>query len=136
MGLDDVAAEDLVGADAAVVDALRGGEAAAGEAERAAVLEERVLLLDAEPRLLVGVLLGDHRAAGAGVGRVRRHVDEEHLAHDEDVVAAADRVRAREDGLEHAVGAGRRAPGWCWSRRSPRSAGSAPSARILVFERS
>ena len=62
-----VAAEDLVGADAAVVDALRGGEAAWREAERAAVLEERVLLLDAEQRLLVGVLLGDRRAAAARV---------------------------------------------------------------------
>ena len=32
---------------------------------------------------------------GPGVGRVRRHVGEQHLAHHEDVVAAADRVRAR-----------------------------------------
>ena len=59
MRLDDVAAEDLVGADAAVVEGLRRGEAVRREAERAAVLEERVLLLDAEQRLLVGVLLGD-----------------------------------------------------------------------------
>ena len=57
--LDDVTAEDLVGADAAVVEGLRRGEAVGREAERAAVLEERVLLLDAEDRLLVGELLGD-----------------------------------------------------------------------------
>ena len=33
--LDDLAADDAAGADAAVVRALRGGEAAGGEAERA-----------------------------------------------------------------------------------------------------
>ena len=60
--LDDVAAVHLVGADAAVVEALRRGEAAAvGEAVRTAVLEERVLLLDAEQRLVARVLLGDRR---------------------------------------------------------------------------
>src|SRR5690606_15815732 len=51
--LDDVAAEHGLGADAAVVVALRGGEAALGEAERTAALEEGVLLLDAEPRVLL-----------------------------------------------------------------------------------
>ncbi len=104
VGLDDVTAPDLVGADAAVVRTLRAGEAALGPAERVAVLEERVLLLDAEHRLLVGVLLGRRRARGAGVGGVRGHVGEQHLAHDEDVVAAADRVRADEHRAEHAVG--------------------------------
>ena len=55
---------------------------------------------------------------------VRRHVGEQHLAHHEHVVAAADRVGAR-----RTPGAARsrmrcRAPGWCSNRRSPRSAGS------------
>ena len=67
--LDDVTAEDLVGADAAVVEALRRREAVRREAERAAVLEERVLLLDAEQRLLVGELLGDRAQQRPGVGR-------------------------------------------------------------------
>jgi hypothetical protein len=49
---DHRAAADLVGADAAVVAALRGRIAAVGEAQRARTLEERVLLLDAEQRLL------------------------------------------------------------------------------------
>ena len=49
---DDRPAADLVGADAAVVAALRGWIAAVGEAQRARALEERVLLLDAEQRLL------------------------------------------------------------------------------------
>jgi hypothetical protein len=50
--LDDRAATDLVGADAAVVAALRGWVAVFGEAQRARTLEVRVLLLDAEQRLL------------------------------------------------------------------------------------
>ncbi len=61
MLLDDVAAVDLIGADAAVVEALRRREAAGREAERVGLLEERVLLLDAEQRLLGRELLG-HRA--------------------------------------------------------------------------
>ncbi len=71
---------------------------------RTAVLEERVLLLDAEKRLLVRVRLGNLAQRRTRVGRVRRHVGQQHLTHDEDVVAAADRVRAREDGLQHTVG--------------------------------
>ena len=104
MRLDDVTTEHLVGADAAVVEGLRRGEPVGREAERATVLEERVLLLDAEDRRLVGVLLGDRAELRPRVGDVRRHVGEQHLAHDEDVVAAADRVGVRRDRLEHAVG--------------------------------
>ena len=61
--LDDVATPDLVRADAAVVTALRRREAAHRPAVRAAVLEERVLLLEAEQGLVLLVLLG-----GAGGG--------------------------------------------------------------------
>jgi hypothetical protein len=56
--LDDLTTVDLVVADAAVVAALGGGEAGRREAERTAVLEERVLLLEAEPRVVLLVLLG------------------------------------------------------------------------------
>lgn len=104
MLLDDLAAEDLVGADTAVVAALRGREAALGEAERALPVEEGVLLLDAEDGLLARELLGDRAQQGPGVRLVRGHVDVEDLAEHEDVVAAADRVRALEDRLQHAVG--------------------------------
>jgi hypothetical protein len=93
----------LVGADTAVVAALRGGEAAEGEAVGPTVLEERVLLLDAEHRLLVGVLGGRHGTGPTGVRDVGLHGDVEHLRHHEEVVAAADRVRAAEDRLQHAV---------------------------------
>ena len=119
---DDVTAVHLVGADTAVVEALRRGEAAAfGEAVRPAVLEERVLLLDAEQRLVARVLLGDRREQRARVRRVRRHVGQQHLAHDEDVVAAADRVRAREHRLQARSPSCCPAPGSCSTRRSPRS---------------
>src|SRR3546814_19538797 len=73
MGLDDVAAVDLVVADAAVVAALRCREAAEGEAVRTAVLEERVLLPAAEERLHVRVLLGGPAAGPARVRGARRH---------------------------------------------------------------
>src|SRR5205085_9863570 len=53
VGLDDLTTEDLVGTDAAVVDALRRRDPDVGEADRAAVLEEVVLLLDAEQGLLI-----------------------------------------------------------------------------------
>ena len=101
--LDDLAPEDLVRADAAVVAALRRGEAADREAVRAAVLHERVLLLDAEQRLVAGVLLRRLDEGGAGVRRVGLVVGAPHLAHHEDVVAAADRVGTVEHRLEHAV---------------------------------
>ncbi|EGJ77870.1 putative glutamine synthetase [Streptomyces sp. Tu6071] len=103
VGLDDLAAEDLVRTDAAVVTALRGGETVLGEAERAAALEEGVLLLDPEDRLLGGELLGHGPQFGARVARVRGEVGVEDLAQDEDVGAAPDRVGTREDRLEHAV---------------------------------
>ena len=59
---DDVAAEHFVRADAAVVAALRRGKSVIGPAERTVAFEERVLLLDAEPRIVLLVLLGDLRA--------------------------------------------------------------------------
>ena len=102
---DDLAADHAAGADAAVVRALRGGEAVLREAERRAVgLEHRVFLLDAVDHLILGVLLGDLLAAGAGVGGVRLHVGGvEHVAQHQDVVATAQRIGTGEDGAQHAV---------------------------------
>jgi len=48
VAFDHLAPEDLVGADAAVVVALRRGEAALGPSQRMVALEERVFLLDPE----------------------------------------------------------------------------------------
>jgi hypothetical protein len=68
--------EDLVGADAAVVAALGSGESLLGEAQRPGAGEEGVLLLEAEPVILVLELFCQHGAFGARIRRVRRHVDE------------------------------------------------------------
>src|SRR6185369_14831560 len=54
--LDHFAAEDLVTAYAAVVAALRRGESRLRPPERTVALEERVLLLDAEPGIVLLVL--------------------------------------------------------------------------------
>ena len=104
MLLDDVASPDLIGADTAVVAALRGRVAADRPAVRTAVLEERVLLFEAEPRILILVLLVCSDGGGTRVRRVRLHVRREHLAQHEDVVPAADRIGADEDRVQHAVG--------------------------------
>ena len=136
--LDDLAADDAAGADAAVVRALRAGEAVRREAERRAVeLEHRVLLLDAEDHLLLGVLLGDLLAAARVlVGCGFMSAASQHLAEHEDVVAAADRVGTGEHGLEHAVAV---LAGGLFGRRTveaPDRELVMPSSRILVFERS
>src|SRR5919198_389868 len=64
-------------ADAGVVLALRRGKALLREPERRAVLVQEVLLLETEPG--VGVVCD----RGAAVGRMRRAVGQQHLAHDE-----------------------------------------------------
>src|ERR1700683_926094 len=103
VALDYGAAGHLVPADAAVVRPLRRGEPGLGPPQGPAVLEEGVLLLNAEPRLIGGVLLGYLDACPAGVGGMWRHVGQQHLAHDELVVLAPQRVGADEHGLKHAV---------------------------------
>lgn len=117
MGLDDLPGDDLVGADAAVVGPLGPGEAVRGPAEGPAVdVQEGVLLLDAEPGLL---LLHEARVHGLLAlepfvrGR-RRVVEVEGLAEHEDVVVATegvlvDRYRLQEDLTVLPVGLVRRA---------------------------
>ena len=102
--LDDGAAEHLVGADAAVVAALGGRKAVGRPAKGLDAVEESVLLLDAEPGVEASVLLGGCGAGRPGVGGVGGHVGQQDFAHGEDVVPAADGVRAGVDGPEHAVG--------------------------------
>ena len=75
--LDDRAAEHLVGADAAVVAALRGREAVVGQPSGLMPSKKRVLLLEAEPGVVVLVLLGDLAASRARVRRVRLAADQE-----------------------------------------------------------
>ena len=74
MRFDDRSAEDFVGADAAVVAALRGGEAVVWPAERLDAVEEGVFLLEPEPRVVVRVVLGDlaRTRRGCSTGAARR----------------------------------------------------------------
>ena len=84
--LDQLAAEHLVAAHATVVAALRRREALVRPAQRPVALEERVLLLHAEPGLLRGVLLGHLPQRRARVAPVRAAVRVHHLAQHQDVV--------------------------------------------------
>jgi len=71
VGLDDVATKDLGGTDTAVVGSLGSGETGLGPAEGVAIgVEERVLLLDAEPGLVLLDLLKDLVGLVARVGGV------------------------------------------------------------------
>ena len=107
-----------------------------GEAVRTAALEERVLLLDAEQRLVPAYFSAigceQRRACSSGAASCR---------------AAAPRssracCRRRGSGRGTRTRAAARspsccpAPGSCSNRRSPRSAGRRRPARIFVFERS
>ena len=95
---------DLIGADAAVVAALRRRKAVVRPAQGLDAVKESVFLLDAEPEIHGGVLFRRRRAARPGVGRVRRHIGEQHLAHHQLVAAAAHRVRHHQHRPQHAVG--------------------------------
>src|SRR5260370_137931 len=66
MGFDDRATEDLVGADATVVAALRGWEAVVWPAEGLDPVEERVLLLQTEPGVVVLIPLAYYPTRRAG----------------------------------------------------------------------
>ena len=71
MSLDDVATDSSSGPGRAVVRALRARVAARRPAQRPfrVGVEQRVLLLDAEPGLLGDALVHGGGARGAGVGR-------------------------------------------------------------------
>lgn len=102
--LDEVAPDGVTSSGGAVVRALGSGEAVGGPSQRPFRLgvQDGVLLLDAEPGLLVCGLLHDGGAGGASVGGdglnvgngavgvdLRRHVG---VAHHEDVVATAEGI--------------------------------------------
>ena len=104
VGLHDVASGHLRSAHAAVVRALGSGEAVFGPAVGASLLEEGVLLLNAEAGLETRVGLGDLDCARAVVGRVWRAVGGENLAHHQDVIGSAQRVGDDEDRFQQTVG--------------------------------
>jgi hypothetical protein len=105
VGLDDVAAVDLASADTTVVRSLGAGEAALGPAVGAVVhVEEGILLLEAEPRLLLLVGLGQLVALIAVVVGVGGAVGVPALADDEDVGGQAEGVWEDGDGAQVDVG--------------------------------
>ncbi len=102
MRLDDVTAEDLVRADTAVVAA--GGPESRRRGSRAgAPCRRRCTPARCRRSAPARRTSPPPRPARHGCWTVRRHVDVQDLAHHEDVVAAADRVRNVVDGLEHAA---------------------------------
>ena len=105
MEFDEVTASDAKCADAAVVRTLWAREAARRETVRPLGLwvEEGVFLLEAEPRLLVAVLVLSLASGCTRVGRDWGSVDMEGLAHHENVVATADWIRELSNWLEHNV---------------------------------
>ncbi len=103
MRLDDLTAEDLIRADAAVVAALGRREAAVRKPEGPRAAEERVFLLDAEPRVERRETQCHVGVRAAHVRGVRLPAHEHDLAQHQEIVPAADRIRAREYRLEDAV---------------------------------
>ena len=105
MGLDDVAAVDLAGADTTVVRTLGTGETAPRPAVGSTELVEKgVLLLETEPGDVV--LVGPHELGTlvAVVELVGGAVGVPALGEDEDVVTATERVREDGDGAQVDVG--------------------------------
>ncbi len=100
MLVDDLAGNvaDVGIADAGVVLALGLGETVRGEAERAAILIEEVLLLEAEPR--IGVI----EDGGTCIGGMRSTIGKQHFIHDKDTVRVGG-VGIDGDRLEDAIGA-------------------------------
>ena len=105
MRLDNVPAHDLVGADAAVVGALSTREPVLGPAVWPALgAEEGVLLLEAEPEVVLGV--GLHQLGGlvAIVVLVRAPIRIPGLAHDQNVGLHTDGVGVQGHGADVHVG--------------------------------
>jgi hypothetical protein len=103
--LDDVTAVDLAGADTAVVRALRTGVTALGPAVRPAVgAQKRILLLETEPEVVLGV--GLHQLGGlvTVVELVGGPIRIPGLAQDDDVVPLAEGIREDGDGANVDIG--------------------------------
>lgn len=105
MGLDDVTAVDLAGTDTAVVRTLGTGETTTGPAVGPSIgTEQSVLLLQAEPELLLGVGLHQAGSLVAEVELVGAAVGVPGLAQDEDVVTLAEGIGEDGAGAEVDIG--------------------------------
>ncbi len=105
MGLDDVATVDLARADAAVVGTLRTGEAALGPAvDLVHGVEQRVLLLQPEPGLVVLVRLHEPGGLVAVVELVGRAIGIPAFAEHEDVGLQSEGIGEDGNGSQIDVG--------------------------------
>lgn len=108
VGLHHLAPVHTVRAHAAIVRSLRAGKAQLRPAQRMVVdVQQRVLLLDAEPRLLGGTHLLGHLGALLALVRLGRcAVVLVRLAQDENVRCAAERITVDGDRMQVDVGVG------------------------------
>jgi len=105
MRFDDIAAEDPISSNAAVVRALRSREAVLGPAIRPVVgTEEGILLLETEPGLVLGVGLHQPRGLVAVVKFIGAAIPVPGFAHHKDVVAAAEGIGVHGAGAEIDIG--------------------------------
>lgn len=105
VSLDDVTAVDLAGADTAVVGTLGTGETVLGPAIGPVVaVKESVLLLQAEPKFLLGVCLHQSSSLMAIVILVGSAIRVPGLAENEDVVTETEGVRVDGDRAQVDVG--------------------------------
>jgi len=101
VGLDNITAKDLLGADTAVVRALGTGETALGPAENLTVdVEEGVLLLDTEPGMLVSMSGHDLLGGVAEICLVGGAIGVVGFAENKLVVALAEGISKDSDGLQ------------------------------------
>uniref|UniRef100_A0A182IUQ4 Uncharacterized protein n=1 Tax=Anopheles atroparvus TaxID=41427 RepID=A0A182IUQ4_ANOAO len=99
--VDDVARVHLIRTHAAVVRTLRSWEAVLRPAERTTVhVQQRVLLLDAKPRVLVAGQLAHLQARLALVRLGRPTIVTVRLAQHQDVVAASERIAVDRDRVQ------------------------------------
>ena len=103
--LDDISGVDLTGSNTAVVWSLGTWETALRPTIRSSKgVEEGIFLLEAEPRLMRGVLLHQFSAFGTIVEFVGCSVRVVAFGEDEDVVTTSEWVRVHSDGLEIDIG--------------------------------
>merc|ERR1712071_498819 len=105
VSLDDIATVDFVGSHTAVVGSLGSGESILGPSEgMEIVIEQRVLLFDAEPGLLVAGQLHGFQTLGTVIGVGGFLVVLVGVAQDQTVVAQVERIAVNGNWIEENVG--------------------------------
>lgn len=104
VGLDQVTSQNLAGSDTTIVWSLRSWETASWPAVRSTLLiHEGILLLDSEPSLVNGVLFRQLCSLMSVIELVRSAIVLPAFCHDDDVVAASERVFPELDWTEEHI---------------------------------